>query len=87
MTPISFFLHGVDVAEARGVVVGQRLLEQQTAGRGLERVGLAAADGLATHRDERMQVQAALVDRTQHFPQVTEHAAGADAESARLSVR
>ena len=48
----------VDVAEALGVVGGQRLLEQQAAGGRLERVGRAAVDRRAAQRDERVQVRA-----------------------------
>ena len=67
----------IDVAEALGVVGGQCLFEQQPAGGGLERVSRPAVDRRATQRDDRMQVQRALVERTQHFPRVTEHATGA----------
>jgi hypothetical protein len=38
------------------------------------------------HRDERVQVQAALVERAQHLPQVTEDATFAGS-ATRLSVR
>ena len=63
----------VDVAEALGVVGGQRLFEEQTAGRGVDRATVTRGEGFA-ELDRRVQRDRLLVERAEHFPTVLERA-------------